>query len=71
MWAGWLDMTPDELPVLDVVDELPGLIVGCGFSGHGFGLAPGAAKILSQLALGEETCVDVSSLNYNRFDGRC
>lgn len=71
VWAGWLDMTPDELPVLDVVDELPGLIVGCGFSGHGFGLAPGAAKILSQLALGEETCVDVSSLNYNRFDGRC
>lgn len=70
-WSGWLDMTPDELPVLDAVDELPGLLVGCGFSGHGFGLAPAVGQILCQLALGEQTCVDVSALNYHRFDGRC
>lgn len=70
-WAGWLAKTPDDIPVIDAVDELPGLIVGCGFSGHGFGIGPAAGHLLCQLAMEEEPDVDISALNYHRFDGRC
>lgn len=36
-WSGWTDVTPDSCAVISKVDEIPGLITGCGFSGHGFG----------------------------------
>jgi sarcosine oxidase/L-pipecolate oxidase len=38
-----------------IIDELPGsggsLWVGCGFSGHGFKLAPIVGKMLSEMTL--------------------
>jgi len=41
-----------------VIDEIPGsrgtLLVGCGFSGHGFKLAPIVGKILSEVALNKK-----------------
>ena len=51
----------------DKIDELEGLVVGCGFSGHGFGIAPAAAMVLSELAMGKEASVDISGLRYDRF----
>lgn len=45
--------TPDEDFIIDELPGYPGIFVGCGFSGHGFKLAPIVGKILSQLALGE------------------
>ncbi|KAG4077284.1 hypothetical protein HA402_009913 [Bradysia odoriphaga] len=44
-------MTPDEDFIIDELPGLPGVFVGCGFSGHGFKLAPIVGKILSDLAL--------------------
>ena len=69
-WGGWCDKTPDLIPVIDRVEELPGLLVACGFSGHGFAFSPAVGKVLSELAAGEETCVDVSPMRYNRFDAQ-
>ncbi|XP_037050911.1 probable sarcosine oxidase [Bradysia coprophila] len=43
--------TPDEDFVIDELPVLPGIFVGCGFSGHGFKLAPIVGKILSDLAM--------------------
>ena len=43
-WAGMIDVTPDAVPVISPVDEAPGLIVATGFSGHGFGIGPGAGR---------------------------
>ena len=57
----------DGVPVISKVDEVPGLILACGFTGHGFGTAPAVGLMLSQMALGEETVVDISSLRYDRF----
>ncbi len=66
-WGGWLDMCYDGVAVIDKIEEVPGLIRACGFTGHGFGTAPSVGLMLAQMALGEETIVDISALRYNRF----
>lgn len=45
--------TPDEDFIIDELPGLAGVFVGCGFSGHGFKLAPIVGRILSDLALGK------------------
>lgn len=66
-WGGWLDMCYDDVPVISKIDEIPGLIAACGFTGHGFGTAPSVGLMLAQMTLGEETVVDLSALRYDRF----
>ncbi|MBO6937039.1 MAG: FAD-binding oxidoreductase [Deltaproteobacteria bacterium] len=39
-WAGCYDLTPDGSPIIGRVDSLEGLILLCGFMGHGFMIAP-------------------------------
>ncbi len=65
-WGGWLDLCIDGVPVISKVDEVPGLILACGFTGHGFGTAPSVGLMLAQMGVGEETVVDISSLRYDR-----
>lgn len=66
-WAGWLDEAFDGVPFLSQVEEAPGLILACGFTGHGFGTAPAVGLMLAQMAMGQETVVDISALRYDRF----
>ncbi len=66
-WAGWIDDCADHVPVISTVEEVPGLVVACGFSGHGFGISPAAGMLVSELAAGTETTVDISALGYHRF----
>ncbi|HEX9905802.1 MAG TPA: FAD-dependent oxidoreductase, partial [Propylenella sp.] len=40
-WAGLIDATPDTVPVISGT-PLSGFLIATGFSGHGFGLGPGA-----------------------------
>ena len=61
-WTGVYDVTPDWNPVLGNVPEVSGLVVGFGFSGHGFKLSPAVGRVLAQQALGLPT--DVSLLPY-------
>lgn len=48
-WAGIYDVTPDWHPVLDAIEELPGLFVAAGFSGHGFKLCPAVGRMMAGL----------------------
>ena len=66
-WAGVIDVTPDVVPVISPVDNIPGFFMATGFSGHGFGLGPGAGKLMAQLVCGEEPCVDPTPFSLNRF----
>ena len=66
-WAGWMDSCADHVPVISTVEEVPGLILACGFSGHGFGISPAVGLVLSKLAMEQETAVDLSALRYDRF----
>jgi sarcosine oxidase subunit beta len=66
-WAGWLDDCADHIPVIDNPEETPGLTVGCGFSGHGFGISPVAGTLLADLAAGDAPTLDISRFRYDRF----
>jgi len=69
-WAGWVDDCADHIPVIDNPEETPGLTIGCGFSGHGFGISPVAGTLLAQLAAGEQTVLDISAFRYDRFKAK-
>lgn len=66
-WAGCIDATPDTVPIMSACDRLPGFYLATGFSGHGFGLGPGAGKLMAQLVTGEGACVDPAPFRYSRF----
>jgi glycine/D-amino acid oxidase-like deaminating enzyme len=66
-WSGYIDVTPDVVPYISSVGTLPGLTVATGFSGHGFGIGPGAGRLAAQLAIGEAPSVDPSSFRVSRF----
>lgn len=66
-WAGLIDATPDAVPVISGVDSLPGLFIATGFSGHGFGIGPGAGRLMAELVTGAPTVVDPSAFRYSRF----
>lgn len=66
-WAGMIDATPDAVPVIDKLDAVPGLHLASGFSGHGFGLGPGAGLLMAQMATGARPCVDPAPFRFKRF----
>ena len=66
-WGGLIDVTPDAVPVISATDALPGLVLATGFSGHGFGLGPGAARLAAALVAGDMPLVDPSPFRFSRF----
>lgn len=66
-WAGWIDECVDGVPVLSDTPEVPGLVIACGFTGHGFGIGPAAGYVLAQLLAEETPSVDLSAFRYDRF----
>lgn len=66
-WAGMIDATPDIVPVIDRVPGHDGLFVATGFSGHGFGIGPGAGRVAARLVAGDEPGYDLSRFRFSRF----
>lgn len=66
-WTGVYDVTPDWNPVLGSLPDIGGLVVGYGFSGHGFKLSPAVGLVLAQCALGLPTAVDIAPYALERF----
>jgi glycine/D-amino acid oxidase-like deaminating enzyme len=66
-WGGLIDVTPDAVPTISTIDDLPGLVLATGFSGHGFGLGPGAGRLAAELATGADPVVDPSPFKLSRF----
>ena len=66
-WAGYIDATPDMLPIIDRVDKPGGLVLATGFSGHGFGLGPISGLLAAQLSLNEPPSHDLHAFRYQRF----
>jgi glycine/D-amino acid oxidase-like deaminating enzyme len=67
-WSGMIDALPDVVPVLDRAAALDGLWVSTGFSGHGFGIGPGAGKIMAELIQGNTVEHELSRFRLGRFD---
>ena len=66
-WAGLIDVTPDAIPVISAVDAIPGFHLSTGFSGHGFGIGPGAGRVTAELVTGETPSVDLTPFRFRRF----
>jgi glycine/D-amino acid oxidase-like deaminating enzyme len=66
-WGGSVEVTPDALPVISAIDQVPGLYIATGFSGGGFGAAPGAGKLAAELITGSTPDVDPMPYRYRRF----
>ncbi len=67
-WSGVFTITPDWHPIIDRVPGVDGLVVGVGFSGHGFKLSPAIGRALAELSLlGESRAIDVRDLRFTRF----
>ena len=66
-WGGLIDVTPDAVPVISKVEGVPGLVIATGFSGHGFGIGPGAGKLAADLATGAPPLVDPTPFRLGRF----
>lgn len=62
-----MDVTPDSLPVISAVPGMPGLFLSTGFSGHGFGIGPGAGRLAADLVAGKTPSVDPAPFRYERL----
>lgn len=69
-WAGWIDDCADHVPVISEVEEVPGLILACGFSGHGFGISPTVGMLLSEMVVEGKPSIDLSAFRYDRFKAK-
>ncbi|MGC5324628.1 NAD(P)/FAD-dependent oxidoreductase [Brevibacillus sp. SYSU BS000544] len=70
-YAGLRPWTPDHLPVVSEVREVPGFFIAAGHEGDGISLAAVTGKLVSELMCGQsETIIPVEPLRYDRFDER-
>ena len=66
-WSGLIAQMSDGIPVLGLVDEVPGFVFATGFSGHGFGLAPIIGRLISELIMDCEASIPINDFCYSRF----
>ncbi|XP_078680773.1 peroxisomal sarcosine oxidase-like isoform X1 [Branchiostoma floridae x Branchiostoma belcheri] len=60
--------TPDEDFILDRHPQYRNIIIGAGFSGHGFKLAPVVGKLLCELAMDRQPSYDMTPFSLDRFN---
>jgi len=66
-WAGMVETSPDVVPMIGPVEGRPGFYIATGFSGHGFGLGPGAGKAIAGMLTNTDTGIDIAALRLGRF----
>ncbi len=66
-WGGMIDVMPDAIPVISPVEKMPGFFIATGFSGHGFGIGPGAGRLVADMVMGDPTLVDPTPFRLGRF----
>jgi sarcosine oxidase subunit beta len=67
-WVGIIDFTPDDNFIFGRVEQVEGLILACGFSGHGFALTPIIGQLMCELIVEGETSLPVDAFGLDRFE---
>jgi glycine/D-amino acid oxidase-like deaminating enzyme len=65
-WAGFIELTPDLLPVLGPVARPHGLQLGVGAS-HGFSMGPVIGRLLAESIVDGRPSLDLTPFHYSRF----
>lgn len=66
-WGSLVDCSPDAVPVISKVDQIDGLVLAAGCSGHGFGMGPGIGFLAAQLVRNDAPCVDPTPFRLSRL----
>ena len=66
-WGGMIETSPDVLPIISGVEGFEGFFIATGFSGHGFGIGPGAGKLIADMVRGTADPVELSAFRLGRF----
>ena len=66
-WAGMVETAPDVVPVISPHEKIRGFHIATGFSGHGFGIGPGAGKVIAGMLTGDTRGFDLSPFRLGRF----
>ena len=66
-WGGSYNMSPDHQPIISKAIEVDNFYMACGFSGHGFMLAPMTGLLISEMILGLKPTIDITKLSIQRF----
>jgi glycine/D-amino acid oxidase-like deaminating enzyme len=63
-----IDSTPDGVPAIGEAKEVPGFVLASGFSGHGFGIGPGAGHLIADVVTGAKPIFDPTPFRPERFN---
>jgi sarcosine oxidase subunit beta len=66
-YAGVRPWTPDHLPIISAVPEVPGFYVAAGHEGDGISLAAVTGKVISEMLTGQPTCIPTEPVRIDRF----
>ena len=66
-WSGYVDSTPDGVPGIGEIPGIRGFVLAAGFSGHGFGIGPGAGHLVADIVTGDAPIVDPRPYHPSRF----
>lgn len=66
-WAGSYDFTPDGRPILGRAGGFENFYVSCGYTGHGFMIAPMTGQLIAELITGRKTSLPIDSFRLGRF----
>ncbi len=66
-WGGMIEVSPDVLPVISAVESIGDLFVATGFSGHGFGIGPGAGTLIAGMVSGTADPATLAGFRLGRF----
>lgn len=67
-WTAFEGCLKDKVPIVGQSTKVPGLFHLCGFSAHGFQLAPMMGRVMSQLMLGQKTELPLDDFRSDRFE---
>jgi glycine/D-amino acid oxidase-like deaminating enzyme len=66
-WGGMIETSPDVLPIISSVEGFEGFFIATGFSGHGFGIGPGAGKLVADMVSGKADLLELAAFRLTRF----
>ncbi len=66
-FCGLITITPDAIPVIDLVPGIENLYLMTGFSGHGFCLGPYMGRVVADWVCQGECPQDLSAFSFARF----
>ncbi len=67
-WTAFEGSLRDKVPVVGESKKVPGLFHVCGFSAHGFQLAPITGRLMSQIILGQKPDLPLDDFRADRFE---